>query len=341
VALKEHSELAPRVAAVNDGTSPPLPSREQLLDEEVFLGQLHRLASVLNPGFQATVLARICDHLSISLHEALQQDGPAQAETFFCDADLFLTECIYVDPAAHSASPVRVAAAADLRWQEAARPQDAEGATLTAGGKPIFSRARSAGNEERVGPAPWPAQLSALDEPVATVSEAMMRRRAAEGLPGGSGEGRAGGGAGFLGFTRSRSAADGDSAWGEIGGGGLGFFGFTRSRSAAGGEGSTSAGEHSGGGGVGLFGFTRSRSAADTEAAAATGEHSGGGRSLPGPVSAATIKFRYQSFTDHVNCVVLNHSSDSTRQCQYTYVCRQGGFYVGLLCALVACAGTV
>jgi hypothetical protein len=204
ITLQQNSAKLPVVAGI-----PPLqsPTREQLLDEEVFLGLLHRAASVLNPGFQAAVLERIYDHLYASLPDGLLKGGPAKAEDFFRDSDLFLTECIYVDPSAHPSHPARVAATASLGWHDVARPQAENAATLMAGGFPVFSRARSAGQDVRpglAGPAPWLAQETSLDSrPGGSAAAAMWR--AAESPD----EGRAGSG---LGFTRSRSAADGEEA---------------------------------------------------------------------------------------------------------------------------------
>jgi hypothetical protein len=185
LAMKEHSTLPsnpatlqPKCGQVDVGcTLLPPPTRDQLLDEELFLGQLLRVASVLNPGFQAAVLERICDHLFASLPDGSLQGGLAEADDFFRDWDLFHTECICVDPAVDPSQPAQVAATASLCWQDVARPQAENPAgTLMAGGTPVFSRARSAGQDVRprlVGPEPqWPAQSTPL------------------------------------GFTRSRSAAD-------------------------------------------------------------------------------------------------------------------------------------
>ena len=206
LAKKEQSiQPSSHTKAEHNATKISPPTREQLLDEEIFLGQLHRSASVLNSGFQAAVLERICDHLYTSLPGSLQQGGPAQAEDFFRDSDLFLTECIYVDPSVHSAQPERVTATASLCWQEVARPQAENAATPMAGGLPTFTRARSAGQDVRpglAGPAPW--QELAPDGGKQAGGATMMMM-AAEAL----GEARAGSG---LGFTRSRSAAGGEAA---------------------------------------------------------------------------------------------------------------------------------
>jgi hypothetical protein len=189
LAKKEHTTLQSNPSQLdNEGSSPPLPTRDRVLDEELFLRQLLRVASVLNPGFQAAVLERICDHLYTAPPDGSLQGGSA-ADDFFHDWDLFHTECICIDPAVGPSQPADVAAIASLSRQDDARPQ-AENAATPMGAVPVFSRARSAGDEVRprlVGPEPWTARNIPLD----------------------IGEANASGG---LGFTRSRSAADGEEA---------------------------------------------------------------------------------------------------------------------------------
>jgi hypothetical protein len=231
LAVKEHRALPPNCGNPDARILPLLsPTRERMLDEKIFLGLLQHAATVLNPGFQAAVLERICDHLSASLPDGLLQGGPAQTADFFRDSDLFVTECIYVDPSSNPSQPVRVAATASLGWQDVARPQAEDAATLMVGGVPLFSRARSAGHEGRpvlAGPAGWRAQEMSQDSrPVGSAATAMMGVRAPEE----PWEGRAGG---VVGFTRSRSAAD----WEEVGTAGKLAVGgwdavnvFTRSR---------------------------------------------------------------------------------------------------------------
>jgi hypothetical protein len=210
---KEHSTRASNPVNLSNGTLPPPSMRTQLLDEDVFLVQLHRAASVLNPGFQAAVLERICDHLYTSIPEALVQGpgGSTQADTFFRDADLFQTECIFVDPSIDQ-PPLTVKAS--LCWQDVSRslPNESD-TTLTAVCQSTFSRAKSAGHEARLGPASWLTHDIAFDtKHVGANATAMMRRRAVEASSGISVSVEPGEacGAGSLGFTRSRSAPDVD-----------------------------------------------------------------------------------------------------------------------------------
>jgi hypothetical protein len=230
LAMKEHSKLSQNNELNTEITPQLSPTREQLLDEESFLGLLHRAASVLNPGFQAAVLERIYDHLYTSLPDGLLQGGPAKAEDFFRNSDLFLTECVYVDPSVHSSQPACVAATASLGWHDIARPQAENASTQMAGVLlHTFSRARSAGHEALPAlaePGIWRAQETAVDNKGEASAASAITWRAGE-LPGAARAGSS------IGFTRSRSAADGEeaAAAGKLAGNGWDVASvFTRSR---------------------------------------------------------------------------------------------------------------
>jgi hypothetical protein len=260
LAMKEYSNLSQNNELNTEITQQLSPTREQLLDEESFLGLLHRAATVLNPGFQAAVLERIYDHLYNSLPDGLLQGGPAKAEDFFRNSDLFLTECVYVDPSVHPSQPACVAATASLGWHAIARPQAENASTQMAGVLPTFSRAKSAGHEVRPAlaePGTWRAQETAVDSKAEASTAAAITWRAGE-LPEAARAGSS------IGFTRSRSAADGEEAVaaGKLAGSGWDVASatvFTRSRSAADGEEAVAAGKLAGSGWDLASVFTRSR----------------------------------------------------------------------------------
>jgi hypothetical protein len=72
------------------------PDKWKVLDEDVFLSQLYKRASILNSDFHKTVLDIVCANM-VATNSNVALNQSETIETFFRDSDLYDTECILAE----------------------------------------------------------------------------------------------------------------------------------------------------------------------------------------------------------------------------------------------------
>jgi hypothetical protein len=207
----------------------------EIFGEDVFLSKLFRRASILNASFFSAVTNVVCSNLVVG-KSCIDDDQPVEIESFFRDADLYHTQCLYAEQAEEGSKRRGLVQLDSTSRRQGGSIRDMTGPNISfgmptgndlesgpaaeeTGNEALFSRSKSAGFDPRV--AHTGPRASAHDHPSAVAG--FGRATSAESDAGVSlpkTDPFA-----FGGFTRSRSAEN-DTAHP------YGFAGFTRSRSA-------------------------------------------------------------------------------------------------------------